>query len=121
VAWLRQLVAGHAAKAWRTHAADKRAVHQEAALAETLSLDAPASPVLQAIAAEQNARLATAIQALPDAMREVVVRRVFHQEPFEVVAAALNRSPGATRVLWTRALRELRDRMRSSDPSSSSP
>jgi DNA-directed RNA polymerase specialized sigma24 family protein len=42
-------------------------------------------------------------------MREVVVRRVFDQQPFEVVAQALDRSPGATRVLWTRALRQLRD------------
>src|SRR6476619_3148683 len=48
LAWLRQLVAGHANKAWRTHAADKRSIHHEAALAETLSLNGP-SPIAQLI------------------------------------------------------------------------
>lgn len=113
VAWLRQLTAGHAAKAWRTHGADKRAVSREVALAETLSLDGQPSGLARLITQEDVSRLAAAIQDLPDAMREVLVRRVFHQEPFEAIAAALQRSPGSTRVLWTRAIRQLRARLQS--------
>jgi DNA-directed RNA polymerase specialized sigma24 family protein len=41
-------------------------------------------------------------------MREVIIRRVFHRQPFPRIAEALGRSPGAARVLWTRALRQLR-------------
>ena len=44
---------------------------------------------------EQDARLAAALDVLPADMRLVIVRRVFHQEPFETVARALDRSPGA--------------------------
>jgi hypothetical protein len=47
-------------------------------------------------------------------MREVIVRRVFYQEPFDVVARAMDRSPGAARVLWTRAIRHLRQTLANS-------
>jgi DNA-directed RNA polymerase specialized sigma24 family protein len=54
---------------------------------------------------------------LSEAEREVVLRRVFDHEPFEEIARALGRSPGACRVVWTRALRRLRQLLTESDPS----
>jgi RNA polymerase sigma-70 factor (ECF subfamily) len=116
VAWLRTLVTGQAAMSRRRHFADKRDPQREQAGIETA--DVVAGPVQAAIDHEQAARLATALAALPPDMREVVLRRVFEREPFEVVAQTLGRSPGAARVLWTRSLRRLRQLL---DESSGSP
>jgi RNA polymerase sigma-70 factor, ECF subfamily len=107
VNWLRSIVAGQAANVQRFHHADKRSPDREGGPVLTAPLDGP-TPSEQALLHEEDARLAAAIAQLPSDMRTVIVRRVFHQEPFEVVAGALGRSPGATRVLWTRALRRLR-------------
>jgi RNA polymerase sigma-70 factor (ECF subfamily) len=109
VNWLRSILAGHAANAQRHHFAEKRTVEREDGQRPTSHLDPLPGPEGQAILHEQDARLAEALAALPEDMRAVIVRRVFRQEPFEVVAAALVRSPGAARVLWTRALRRLRE------------
>jgi RNA polymerase sigma-70 factor (ECF subfamily) len=109
VAWLRRIVAGQAAKARRHHHADKRDAHCDQALPDFGGIDDGAGPISRLLNQEQAARLAAAIEALPEPMREVILRRVFHQEPFDVVARAMQRTPGAARVLWTRALRTLRE------------
>jgi RNA polymerase sigma factor (sigma-70 family) len=54
-------------------------------------------------------RLSSAVEELPNDMRTAIVMRIFHQQPWNVVAEALGRSPGAVRVLWTRAIRRLRE------------
>src|SRR5262249_23863022 len=86
-----------------------RSLQREHALPTPLPAGRDPGPAVRAMFRVQDAQLAAAIQQLPDDMRAVIVRRVFQQEPFEVVAQALNRSPGAARVLWTRALRRLRE------------
>jgi RNA polymerase sigma-70 factor (ECF subfamily) len=108
VGWLRAVVAGEAAKARRHHAADKRDARRDAPLPDTAQWDGP-DPAGRLLDAEQAARLAAAVEALPEAMREVVVRRVFDRADFEAVARETGRSPGAARVLWTRAVRRLRE------------
>jgi len=108
VAWLRQLVTGHAAKARRHHRAARRDAGLEGAPADSGVADSSLGPAAKAVDAEEALRLAAAIEGLPAAMREVVLRRVFHQEPFEALARELGCSPGAARVNWTRALRKLR-------------
>jgi DNA-directed RNA polymerase specialized sigma24 family protein len=57
---------------------------------------------------EQDACIAAALEQLPEDMRAVVVGRVFRQESFESLAGSLGLSSGNARVLWTRALRRLR-------------
>jgi RNA polymerase sigma-70 factor (ECF subfamily) len=109
VAWLRTMVAGQAAKARRYHSADKRDMACEQGLPGTGPVDPSGGPVTRVLEREQAARLARAIEELPEPMRHVVWRRVFHQEPFDEVGRVLHRSTGAARVLWTRALRRLRD------------
>ena len=109
VAWLRRIVAGQAAKTRRRHHAGKRAAGWDSPLTGAETVAQGASPLDEAMDREHAARLAAAVEALPEAMRDVVVRRVFYQEPFDVVARAVGRSPGAARVLWTRALRCLRE------------
>jgi RNA polymerase sigma-70 factor (ECF subfamily) len=107
--WLRTLVAGQAANLHRFHHAGKRSPGREDAWpAEYLAAEQAPGPAAEAVLHEEDARLAAALEALPEDMRAVVVGRVFQREPFEAVARALGRSPGATRVLWTRAVRRLR-------------
>jgi RNA polymerase sigma-70 factor (ECF subfamily) len=109
VGWLRTIVAGQAANTQRFHQAAKRDTGRDDPLPVTDQGGPALAPLGQAILREEDARLAAAIQALPANMRDVVVRRVFHQQPFEAVARALGCSPGAARVLWTRSLRRLRE------------
>jgi RNA polymerase sigma-70 factor (ECF subfamily) len=109
VNWMRAIVAGHAANTRRHHEADRRALDREVRADAAAHADAAPRPDGQPVLREQDARLAQAIAALPADMRTVIVRRVFHREPFEEVARALGRTPGAARVLWTRALRRLRE------------
>jgi RNA polymerase sigma-70 factor (ECF subfamily) len=111
VAWLRQVVTGQAAKMRRHHLAEKRDARGDRALPPAGTPDSGHGPLTQSLDREQAAHLAAAIEGLPGPMREVILRRVFHQEPFETVAQALGRSPGAARVLWTRALRLLREKL----------
>lgn len=106
VAWLRSIVVGQANKARRYHRAEKRDAGRDIALPSSF----PASSAPQGHELEEQERylrLGAAIEALPEALREVVVRRAFHGQPFEAVAQALGRSGGAVRVLWVRALRAL--------------
>jgi RNA polymerase sigma-70 factor (ECF subfamily) len=107
VNWLRRLVAGHAANLRRTHLAEGRSVKREAAGA-AFPPDSSPGPETMAILNEQDARLAEAMDRLPEDMRAVVVGRVFRQESFERLAGSLGLSSGHARVLWTRALRRLR-------------
>jgi RNA polymerase sigma-70 factor (ECF subfamily) len=116
VNWLRCMVAGQAANAHRRHVAGKRAVGREGPLSPAGHTDATGGPVGEVVLREEDALLAEAIATLPQDMRTVIVRRVFHQEPFEAVARALGRTPGATRVLWTRALRRLRQQLSGEPP-----
>jgi RNA polymerase sigma-70 factor (ECF subfamily) len=109
VAWLRRLTAGHAAKLRRLHLAGKRDLTREVPFDDTVTRDGNVDPMTEAIRRERAGHLAAAIASLPDAMREVVLRRVFDRQPFQVVARSLDRSPGAARALWTRALRQLRE------------
>ncbi len=109
VEWLRRIVAGQAAKLRRQHRAEKRDARRDRGLDEHLPTTVTAAPAGPLIRQEEAARLARAIAELPPDMREVVHRRVFDPQPFDEVARALGRSPGAVRVLWTRALRRLRE------------
>jgi RNA polymerase sigma-70 factor (ECF subfamily) len=118
VAWLRRIVAGQAARARRRHRADCRSPDHEIVAPGELADDIPA-PGANLVDEEEAARLAAALEQLPAAMREVVVRRVFDEQPFEALARDMGCSPGAARVTWTRAiarLRQILDEQRSDRP-----
>jgi RNA polymerase sigma-70 factor (ECF subfamily) len=109
VAWLRAMVAGHVAKAYRHHLAAKRHPGREKdGAGEFLHDMRVAAPDAALLGREEAAQLAAAIETLSPPMQEVVVRRAFLDEPFAEVAGALGRTEGAARVLWVRALRRLR-------------
>ena len=111
VTWLRCMVAGHAAKTQRHHHADKRSANRETPADIAFVKSGEISPEDEFDKCEQAVRLAVALEELPDSMRVAVVSRVFLHQSWEEIAQKLNKSPGAARVLWTRALKLLRERL----------
>jgi RNA polymerase sigma-70 factor (ECF subfamily) len=57
---------------------------------------------------EQNLLVAAALERLPDDQRRVIEMRHFGHQSYNEIAAELDRSPPATRMLWVRALVQLR-------------
>lgn len=120
LAWLRQILAHQLAQLARHYGGtQKRDLAREISLDETLGrsaqrLDAllPAadsSPSGIAAAREQRLRLAEVLERLPPDYREVILLRNLEDLPHEEVARRMNRSPGAVRMLWVRALSALRE------------
>ncbi len=57
---------------------------------------------------EQELIFADVIEQLRPEHREVIVLRHLEELPYEEIAARMQRSPGAVRMLWVRALSEFR-------------
>jgi RNA polymerase sigma-70 factor, ECF subfamily len=115
-AWLRQTLARHMANAVRDFAREKRDAGREVALGaeqSSVRLDAwlaaeITSPSLRAERNEDLARLAKAIEALPDAQREAVTLHHLLRWSLDQVAGHMGRSPTAVAGLIKRGLRQLR-------------
>jgi len=59
--------------------------------------------------------LADRLAELPPDYREVLVLRHFQDLPFEEVGRRMGRSAGAVRMLWLRAIGQLREVLQSGD------
>lgn len=120
--WLRKILANNLARAVEQHILTaKRDVRREVSRVQLdASLDQSALRI-EAILAdhgspadshaslqEQLVRLANALVQLSPDHRDVIVLRHFEGLPFTQVAQRLNRSSGATRMLWLRAIEQLR-------------
>jgi len=57
---------------------------------------------------EQSLLVAAALERLPDDQRRVIEMRHFDHQSYDEIATALDRSPAAIRMLWVRALVQLR-------------
>jgi RNA polymerase sigma-70 factor (ECF subfamily) len=122
LAWLRQILVNNLAKFVEQHLlAARRDVRREvsierlgAALEQsTVQLAAllPAegkSPSMAVQQREEAVQLADRLAQLPADYREVLVLRNLQSLPFEEVAQRMERSVGATRMLWLRAIEKLR-------------
>jgi RNA polymerase sigma-70 factor (ECF subfamily) len=109
-AWLRAVVlrtAGHTLRAHRGTA--QRDAGREQPLDPAAEPGNEVSPSSAADRHERSARLAAAMERLPDDMRLVLVGRHFDGLGYAELAGRLGRSEGAVRVLYTRALRRLRE------------
>jgi RNA polymerase sigma-70 factor, ECF subfamily len=84
-------------------AVNQSSAHFEAALASPAS-----SPSVQASRRERAAVVADYLAQLPPAYREVILLRNLEGLPFADVARRMQRSSGAVRILWVRALDQLR-------------
>jgi RNA polymerase sigma-70 factor (ECF subfamily) len=125
-AWLRQILAHVLAHEFRRyHGTQRRDPAREVSLEQELAessqrlggmLAAPgSSPSEQAARREQEVRLADVLARLPEDYREVIVLRNLEGLSHEEVARRMNRSGGAVRMLWVRALARLRQELGGSD------
>lgn len=129
VAWLRQILVNSLARLVRRHVlAEKRDFRREVSLnrlgdsvgrsarrLESALIDRGASPSADARRRETDRILADRLAELPDEYRQVLVLRHVEGLPFEEVANQMNRSSGAVRMLWLRAIRQLRQTLHGRD------
>jgi RNA polymerase sigma-70 factor (ECF subfamily) len=54
-------------------------------------------------------QLAAALERLPDDYRVVIILRHIEDLPYSEIAGRMKRSEGAVRMLWVRALAQLRN------------
>ncbi len=111
-AWLRQIVirsVGHTIRGFL--GTEKRDLAREQAVEGFAQLLARSgsTPSAVAIRHEQAARMAAALAQLPDDMQQVLLGRHVDNLSHAEIAAKLGRTEAATRVLYTRALRKLRE------------
>ena len=125
LSWLRTILARRLADEFRHHKAEKRDYRKERSLEATversiLDLDRDLAQSTLGVAskvsaAEQSVLLAAAIERLSPDYREVILLREVEKLSFADVARHLERSPGATRMLWVRALERLRKELTETD------
>ena len=122
LAWLRKILANQLGQLARHYsAAQRRDVRREVSLESSLAESSrrlehflaadQTSPSGAAAAREERTRLAEVLERLPTDYRDVLVLRNLQELPFEQIAERLDRSPGAVRMLWVRALARLRDEL----------
>jgi len=131
LAWLRQILVNNLATFVEQHMlAARRDVRREVSIERigaaldrsTIQLAAlvPASTKSPSMAVQQRDEavvLADRLAQLPDDYREVLVLRNLQGLPFDEVARRIDRSVGATRMLWLRAIEKLRSVYRKEDSS----
>jgi RNA polymerase sigma-70 factor, ECF subfamily len=123
-AWLARIAENEVVHQMRRHlGAAKRAAGREQVVAEpgdsangASRLErwltrTQSSPSLAAMRKERSLLLADALARLPDDYREVLILRHLEGLDFPEVANRMNRSAGAVRILWTRALKKLREEL----------
>jgi RNA polymerase sigma-70 factor (ECF subfamily) len=123
LAWLRRIVVNNILRAVEQHVlTDKRDVRREISLAhvekqleqstvrlETLLVAGGESPSTDALRREREVQLADALSELPADYRNIIMLRHIQGLSFEEVATRMERSSGAVRMMWLRALKRLRE------------
>jgi RNA polymerase sigma-70 factor (ECF subfamily) len=118
-AWLRQILARHLANLVRHYrGAEARQLARERSLDDLLGASSaalgrlvaapPASPSRAAERREMSVLLADALAELAPDHREVIVLRNLEEHEWDEIARRMDRTPGAARMLWARALKQLR-------------
>ena len=121
LAWLREILVTSLARFVEQHVlASKRDIRREIPI-DRSAATLPLAPHVQSLLAaagdspstcagrrEQSLRLTNLLEQLPEHYRQVLVLRNMQGLGFDEVARRLGRSPGATRMLWLRAIDKLR-------------
>jgi RNA polymerase sigma-70 factor, ECF subfamily len=129
IAWLRRILAHVLSHEVRRYAGTfKRSVGREFSFDKSIDLSSQrlegiltsdiTSPSQQVARREQQVLLAEALEQLPAEYREVIVLRHLEDLSHEEIAQRMGRSGGAVRMLWMRALAELRKRLQAHRSSS---
>jgi RNA polymerase sigma-70 factor (ECF subfamily) len=117
--WLRQILARYMANLARHYeATDARRVDRERSLEDLLAASSAAlgrliagsagSPSQAAQRREMSVILADALAELSEDYREVIVLHNLEELDWSEVARRMDRTPSAARMLWARALKQLR-------------
>jgi RNA polymerase sigma-70 factor (ECF subfamily) len=85
---------------------DRSALHMAAALAHPGT-----SPSARVLREELLVKLADHLAELTPDYREVIIQRHLHGHSFAAIAERMQRSEGAVRMLWLRAIGQLRSRL----------
>ncbi|NLS95381.1 MAG: sigma-70 family RNA polymerase sigma factor [Planctomycetaceae bacterium] len=125
LAWLRKILANNLARLVERHImTEKRAVHREVSLERmgaaieqsTANLgavlaDEATSPSASASRREYTVILADQLAQMRPEYREVIVLRHLEGLPFKEIAERTHRTSGAARMLWLRAVNQLRQQL----------
>jgi RNA polymerase sigma-70 factor (ECF subfamily) len=87
----------------------RQLLDQSSAAFEAALVSPHSSPSAQAERRERAALVADQLARLPAHYRDVIVLRNLEGLAFDEVARRMDRTPGAVRILWLRALDQLRD------------
>jgi RNA polymerase sigma-70 factor (ECF subfamily) len=119
IAWLRKILAhvlAHQVRQYRgTHKRDlarersiERSLAQSSRQMSAVLASATTTPSQQAAQNEQQVVLADMLNELPADYREVIIMRNLEELSHSEIAKRMGRTEGAVRMLWVRALQELR-------------
>jgi RNA polymerase sigma-70 factor (ECF subfamily) len=116
--WLRSILARHLADIGRRYHGASRQISRERSLEDVLGstsmalgkivANVDASPSEAASKREAAVVLADALADLPDDYRDVIMWISLEEQDWDTVAEKMGRSAGAVRMLWARALKQLR-------------
>ena len=132
LAWLRQILAHQLAHLARHYAGTQmrdvtrevsieRSLNQSAQRLDALLAAREPTPSQHAMANEQRLALSQVLESLPADYRQVILLRNLEDLSHEEVARRMNRSEGAVRMLWVRALGALREALQAGERTSSPP
>jgi len=124
-AWLRKILVNNLHRVVEQHVlTKKRDVRREVSIEamanslerstvrlEAILADPNSSPSANVRQQEMQVLLADQLAGLPEDYREVILLRHIEALPFDEVARRMERTAGATRMLWLRAIETLRNRM----------
>ncbi len=118
-AWLRRILANNLIDEIRKLQTEKRDLRREKSLEAVLDQSSvqlqkwlvadQSSPSHNIHQQEQAMMLATAMNKLPDAQRQALIMRYFHEKPLAEIAQQLGRSHTAVAGLLKRGLQQLRN------------
>ena len=120
LAWLRRILLNNLANLTRSYRdMDKRQLAREVPIGQadvgelqTALARETESPSAVALAREEAEALDLALEQLPEHYRHVLLLRYQARLSFEEIGQKLERSAGAARKLWARAVEELQEGMR---------
>ncbi len=127
LAWIRQILIHNLKRCAERHVyAARRDVRREvnaeelaarleqsAARLDSIIADAASSPSMRMEREELQLQVANQVANLPADYRDVIVMRHFRSMTFEEIARTMDRSAGAIRMLWLRAIKQLQVELKS--------
>lgn len=107
MAWLARIAHNEIRDQASFHHAQRRDQRNNVPLSDAVLVATVRTATRRVALGEQAHRLESAIEALADDQRQVIVLRKLHERSFPEIGAILDRSPDACRMLFARAMTAL--------------